>query len=72
MSDPEIKKAFMCLMIFLLDLLSYGPLKATIHEYATNVTLTNPIVEFLDPWFGLFWIVLGVLFLALAFYYVTK
>ena len=70
MSDQS--KAFGCIMLFLITILSYTPLKTELVEIAGNSSLTNAGVEILNTIFGIFWILLAVFWLGLAVYYAMK
>ena len=65
-------KPFGMIMLFLLTLFSYTPLKMEINDIATNATITNNAFVMLNTVFGLIWIVLAVFWLGLAAYYATK
>ena len=65
-------RAFGCMMLFFLTLLSYTPLKMELVAIAGNATLTNNGVIMLNIIFGLIWILLAVLWLGMACYYAVK
>jgi len=65
-------KAFGCIILFLIMILSYNPLKIELVEIAGNSTLTNAGVEILNTIFGLIWILLAVFWLGLSVYYAMR
>ena len=65
-------KAFGFIVLFLLTLLSYTPLKGELVDIAANSSLTNAGVEILNSMFGLIWILLAVFWLGLAVIYAMK
>ena len=67
-----LSKAAGSLMIFLLIILSYTPLKGELVTVAANATLTNAGVVILNTMFGLIWILLAVMFLGLGIYYALR
>lgn len=68
----SMSKSFGCIVLFLLIVLSYTPLKEELVTVAGNSTLTNAGVVILNTVFGLIWILLAVFFLGLAAYYAMK
>lgn len=67
-----MSKSFGCIVLFLLIVLSYTPLKEELVTVAANSTLTNAGVVILNSIFGLIWILMGVMFLGLAAFYALK
>ncbi len=65
-------KVFGMIMLFLLTLFSYTPVKTELNDIATNATLTNNAFVMFNSIFGYIWIVLAVLWLGLAVYYASK
>ena len=65
-------KVFGMVMLFLLTLFSYTPIKMELNDIATNATLTNNAFVMFNSIFGYIWIVLAVLWLGLAVYYASK
>lgn len=65
-------KPFGMIMLFLMTLFSYTPLKMEINDIATNTTLTNNAFVMLNSVFGIIWIFLAVFWLGLAAYYASK
>lgn len=65
-------KGFGCMIIFLITVLSYTPLKVELVTIANNSTLTNAGVVILNTIFGLIWILMAVFWLGLAVYYALK
>ena len=65
-------KVFGMIMLFLLTLFSYTPLKLELNDIATNATLTNNAFVMLNSVFGLIWVLLAALWLGLAVYYASK
>ena len=65
-------KAFGMIILFLLTLFSYSPLKAELVSIAGNATLTNNAVIMLNSVFGIVWIMFAVFWLGMAIYYATK
>lgn len=65
-------KVFGMIMLFLLTLFSYTPLKMELNDIATNATLTNNAFVMLNAVFGYIWILLAVLWVGLAVYYAGK
>ncbi len=65
-------KTFGMIMLFLLTLFSYTPLKMELNDIATNATLTNNAYVMFNSVFGLIWVLLAALWLGLAVYYATK
>lgn len=65
-------KAFGFIIMFLLTILSYTPLKTELVAVAGNSTLTNAGVEILNTVFGLIWILLACFWLGLAVIYATR
>ena len=65
-------RTFGMIILFLLTLLSYAPLKAELVEIAGNATLTNNGIDMLNAIFGYIWILLAVFWLGMAVYYATK
>lgn len=65
-------KPFGMIMLFLLTLFSYSPIKLEINEIATNATLTNNAFVMFNSVFGLIWIALAAFWLGLAVYYASK
>lgn len=68
----SMSKSFGCIVLFLLIVLSYTPLKEELVTVAANSTLTNAGVVILNSIFGLIWILMGVMFLGLAAFYALK
>ena len=68
--DP--RKAMLSVMFMFIILLSYGPVKHEISDLAENVTTDNPVISFLDSWFGIFWALLAIFFIAMAIYQVVQ
>jgi len=60
------------MILFLITILSYTPLKGELVDIAANSSLTNAGVEVLNSMFGLIWILLAVFWLGLGFYYAIK
>lgn len=60
------------IILFLLTLLSYAPLKAELVSIATNATLTNNAVVMLNNIFGYIWIMFAVFWLGMAIYYAVN
>lgn len=65
-------KAFGGIMLFLITLLSYTPLKTELVAIAGNSTLTNAGIQMINTIFGLIWAFLMAFWLGLAAYYATK
>ena len=65
-------RVFGMIMLFLLTLFSYTPIKTELHDIATNATLTNNAFVMFNSIFGMIWIVLAALWLGLAVYYASK
>ena len=65
-------KAFGCIILFLITILSYTPLKGELVDIAANSSLTNAGIEILNGMFGLVWILLAVFWLGLGFYYAIR
>lgn len=65
-------KPFGMIMLFLLTLLSYAPLKTELVDIAGNATLSNNGIIMLNSIFGYIWTLLAVFWLGLAVYYVSK
>lgn len=65
-------KVFGMMILFLLTLFSYSPIKTELNDLATNATTTNNAVVMFNTVFGLIWIVLAAFWLGLAVYYATK
>lgn len=72
LSMSGLSKASGSLMIFLLIVLSYTPLKEELVLVAANATLTNAGIVILNTIFGLIWILMAVMFLGLSIYYALK
>lgn len=68
----ELSKAAGSMMLFLLTVLSYTPLKGELVTVAANSTLTNAGVVILNTMFGLIWILMAIMWLVLAMYYALK
>ena len=68
----EFSKAFGFIVLFLLTLLSYTPLKGELVAVAANSSLTNAGVEILNSMFGLIWILLAIFWLGLAVIHAMK
>ena len=67
-----LSKAAGSMMLFLLTVLIYTPLKGELVLVAANSTLTNAGVVVLNTMFGLIWILMAVMWLLLAMYYALK
>ena len=67
-----LSKAAGSMMLFLLTVLTYTPLKGELVTVAANSTLTNAGVVVLNTMFGLIWILMAVMWLLLAMYYALK
>ena len=67
-----LSKAAGSMMLFLLTVLTYTPLKSELVTVATNATLTNAGVEILNTMFGLMWILMATMWLVMAIYYALK
>lgn len=65
-------KPFGFIILFLLTLFSYAPLKLELAYIANNATLTNNGVVMFNSIFGVIWIVLALFWLGLAVIYATK
>lgn len=65
-------KTFGMIILFLLTLLSYSPLKTELVDIAGNATLTNNAVIMLNAVFGYIWIMFAVFWLGMAVYYAIK
>ncbi len=65
-------KTFGMIILFLLTLLSYSPLKAELVSIANNATLTNNAVIMLNNIFGYIWIMFAVFWLGMAIYYAVN
>ena len=65
-------KAFGSIMLFILTLLSYSPLKTELVDIAGNSTLTNAGISMINTMFGIIWALLMAFWLGLAFYYASK
>lgn len=59
-------KPFGFIILFILTLFSYTPMKAELVDIANNVTLSNNAVIMLNSVFGLIWTLLAVVWLGLA------
>ena len=67
-----LSKAAGSMMLFLLTILSYTPLKGELVTVAANSTLTNAGVVILNTMFGLIWILMAVMWMILAIVYALK
>ena len=67
-----LSKAAGSMMLFLLTVLTYTPLKTELVTVAANSTLTNAGVVILNTMFGLIWILMAVMWLILAMVYALK
>ena len=67
-----LSKAAGSMMLFLLTVLTYTPLKGELVTVAANATLTNAGVEILNTMFGLIWILMAIMWLLLSMYYALK
>lgn len=67
-----LSKAAGSMMLFLLTVLTYTPLKVELVTVAANSTLTNAGVEILNTMFGLLWILMSIMWLVMAIYYAMK
>lgn len=67
-----LSKAAGSMMLFLLTVLTYTPLKGELATVAANSTLTNAGVVILNTMFGLIWILMAIMWLVLAMYYALK
>lgn len=67
-----LSKAAGSMMLFLLTVLTYTPLKGELVTVAANATLTNAGVEILNIMFGLMWILMAVMWLVMAIYWALK
>ena len=65
-------KPFGFIILFILTLFSYSPIKLELSYIANNATLTNNGVVMFNSIFGLIWIVLGLLWLGLAVIHAVK
>ena len=65
-------KAFGSIVLFLLTILSYTPLKGELVDIAGNSSLTNAGIEIINTMFGLIWILLACFWLGLAVIYAMK
>lgn len=65
-------KAFGAIILFLLTLLSYTPLKTELVAIAGNSSLTNAGIQIINTIFGLIWVFLMAFWLGLAVYFATK
>lgn len=65
-------KTFGMIILFLLTLFSYSPLKAELVDIAGNATLSNNAVIMFNAVFGYIWILLAAFWLGMAVYYATK
>ncbi len=65
-------KVFGMIILFILTLFSYSPMKTELNDLATNATTTNNAVVMFNSIFGLIWILLAAFWLGLAVYYATK
>lgn len=59
-------KVFGFIILFILTLFSYTPIKAELVSIANNATLTNNAIIMLNTVFGIIWIVFAALWLGLA------
>lgn len=57
------------IILFLLTILSYTPLKAELVSIAGNATLTNNAVIMFNNIFGIIWIMFAVFWLGMAIFY---
>ena len=67
-----LTKAAGSMMLFLLTVLTYTPLKGELVTVAANATLTNAGVVILNNMFGLLWSLMAVMWLSLSIYYAMK
>ena len=67
-----LSKAAGAMMLFLLTVLTYTPLKSELVLVAANSTLTNAGVVILNTMFGLIWILMAVMWMILAIVYALK
>ena len=67
-----LSKAAGSMMLFLLTVLTYTPLKGELVTVAANSTLTNAGVVVLNTMFGLIWILMAIMWLLLSMYYALK
>jgi len=67
-----LSKAAGSMMLFLLTILSYTPLKGELVLVAANSTLTNAGVVILNTMFGLLWILMAIMWLVMSIYYALK
>ena len=67
-----LSKAAGSMMLFLLTILSYTPLKGELVTVAANSTLTNAGVVILNTMFGLLWILMSIMWLVMSIYYALK
>lgn len=65
-------KAFGSIMLFILTLLSYTPLKVELVAVSGNSSLSNAGIQMINSMFGIIWALLMAFWLGLAFYYATK
>ena len=65
-------KAFGSIMLFILTLLSYTPLKVELVAVSGNSSLTNAGIAMINSMFGIIWALLMAFWLGLAFYYATR
>lgn len=67
--DQNLKKAMLSIMFMFIVFLSYGTINDELGILATNYS-ANPVILFLDSWFGMFYALLAVFFVSVALYYV--
>ena len=65
-------KPFGFIILFILTLFSYSPIKLELSYIANNATLTNNGVVMFNAIFGVIWIVLALLWLGLAVFHAAK
>lgn len=70
--EDGLKRAWGALMMFFLSFLSYKPLAIGINDIANNATATNAVWTFLDSFFGLFWTINIVFWIAVTLYFVIE
>lgn len=67
--DQNLKKAMLSIMFMFIIFLSYGAVNDELGILASNYS-TNPVILFIDSWFGMFYALLAVFFVIVAIYYV--
>ena len=64
--------AFLSLMLFFIVFLSYGPFYSELNDIQANENLTSNLIDLVVTIFPIFYVILGLLTLALTFYYVIE